>query len=182
MRKFLTKETFNSTLFPSHNERDIQSAYNQREFLAGNESVKQPLREMVMQHMLTHHKPNKKMRLFSMPGLWWTFERQMQDQRKEKVYTVAVERSRTVFNQSVHIMPGTQRSKLHERFPGFDITGISSERAKLLFGTAGAYFSPTCWENWSKEEHRHWSRVYTGLTAIWLDLQCVRFVMNCVPC
>ncbi len=172
MRKFLTAETKLARVIPAPEARNVLSTYNQREYVGENEPVKQPQRDSVISHMLAHHRADTDMRLFSLPGLWWAFETQLQAQWPRRMRITAVERNDDVFNNSVHMMPGRARHEIHEYLPMFSVTGMASDTASLLRCTAGAYFAPSSWSWWSKQQRKQWSRQYGRHTALWLDLQC----------
>lgn len=147
---------------PKHRELfQLNSEYFQREFKLENEDVKQPQRDRVQDLIVSHHRHAEYLKLASLPGAWWTFERQLWESRDCSEHTrfIAFETNYSVLMHGMPFLPGSNGSRRRFGIRGRWHDGAHSTLAKILWINAGDFINKRCfttkqWANW---------------TAIWWD-------------
>jgi hypothetical protein len=145
------------------------SPYLSRELSMANESVKQPLRDRVLAHILKHHAPGR-LRCLSLPGERWAFETSlMQRWDWGPCSFVGAERDAVVMRRGLPWMPrALVRNPEWDRFPleeGY-VDFASTDKAVVINCDLQDVirFVPT-----DHVKHTAWKKHFCRWTCAWFD-------------
>lgn len=154
----------------AHELKQLESKYIQRDAALLNEEIKQRQRDRVMNHILDNH-AGEYMKLFSLPGMWWTFENQISEAFRGNIKFVAVERNFEILRHGVTFMPGHGRNSIKWELPTYTLDGHESSNARILWCEARVFMRPDSERGGSHKNRHRYSHAFQKWTAAWLDFQ-----------
>lgn len=170
---------------PRHDEIEfLNSSYIVRDRQLENERTKQVQRNRVIDHTIKNHCRDD-MVMFSLPGMWWTFENQMDDAFSGKSSFVAIEKNYSIMQHGVTFMPGSIKNRYQEVLVNGTIDGHESEKSRILWCHGSTFFDIGRSDKRNKAHVKQWKKRYKSWTAAWLDftsplcmetLKCIRRV------
>ena len=170
----LTAKSLRDTGLGKENER-LRSAYSNRQIYRANETTKQPQRERVMRHFLEHHTCDKEMRVLSMPGLYWPFEKELIAAWNKPIHFVGLEWNwGTIELGAGHMPRNVQKRPTYNRlFLGSkkDIKcfSLQTDIAHWVWMHASTFMDLRR-EDKPGKSLATWAMTYKRNTAIWLDV------------
>ena len=160
--------------------RDIRSPLTRRELQGKSDPAKQQIRNLVGEHFLSWHLPREPLRLFSLPGLFWTFERQLLAVHPGPVSFVAVERSHSILDAGLLYMPGRRRWSVQLQLNSGQLHGVQSEQAVILNASLSTVLTTDRRDKRVSDGHdrpsgsadKRWAKLLKGWTCCWFDFCC----------
>lgn len=156
----------------SQEKKRLAGAYNTRQILVQNEELKQPQRERVMEHILRHHATDQKMRLLSMPGLRWPFERQIAEHHKPGIRYLAFEWNWGTIEMGTPWMPGTRPYRDEHELTIGNVKFVRTDDSAIwVWSHAGDFLTidAKCHVN-ARRSQVWFSRKFCCNSAVWLDI------------
>lgn len=153
---------------PRKAERNqLETTYITRDLELQNEGVKQVQRDRVLEHLKKFH-PDPRMRLFSLPGAWWTFERQVEDNYPEAKF-IAVEKNYELMRHGATFIPGLNLHRQSEELKDYTLEGYRTSKANILWCHASLFTTVKRKEKGGNKKQKRWLETYKKWTAVWWD-------------
>jgi hypothetical protein len=130
--------------------------------------IKQPCRDVVRQFLLSNHFGSS-LRLMSMPGALWAFERQIETAYEGKCDFCGVEREIGVLRKGIGWMPGARPSWFQEEFKTMSVRGVRTECARIFHADLCDLSAIVSRDAGSNQRRGFWVNGFKSRTAIWLD-------------
>jgi hypothetical protein len=132
---------------------------------------KDRVRDKIFDHFNAVHPPNE-MRLFTFPGVRWSLERRM-EQDRARTFFIGIEIDNTTFQRSRAWMPDetVPRSSVSEYVfkSGLRVPYAQRGRSVLLNMRCSDFFRVRRTNLFTKDEGRFWSAKFRNISAFWLD-------------
>lgn len=149
------------------------SAYSQRDGELDNETIKQPLREMVIKHFLSIHERGR-LRCGSLPGRRWSFENQLKLAWSGESDFIGFEKDPKVLQSSIPWMP---RNTLYRDAARWRRRGLmngyidcwTTSQAKFLNCDINDFFRIGRSTLGANDQQRNWNQKFRRWSCAWLD-------------
>lgn len=149
-----------------------RSAYQKRIRNAYDDPAKQRQREMVLEFIRAFHPTEHPPRLLSLPGRWWMFEKMVQHEWPEAIFT-GLEWSWAIIEQGKINMPGFKLVRFDRPLKTYDssLIGYQTDKALWIECHAGTLLGGMASEVRSLNDRarKRWFREFKNNTAVWLD-------------
>lgn len=152
---------------PKKDER-ANTAYQSRQLTEESERIKQPQRERVMSHIVENHRRGR-MKMFSLPGVTWEFERQLSEAWAHPVRFVCVDWSYGTIERGASRIVGGKPLRSEWQLNSGKVYGYGNEDATVMWSEASSFFHINRTDFKSKAKYKRWHYGFKRLTAAWFD-------------